>query len=92
VTRVAIVGGGIAGIAAALRVVERAPDASLVLLEAGDRLGGTIRTVREGGFTIETGPDSFITERPWARALCDRLGLAGELVGRATAIAARRAR
>jgi oxygen-dependent protoporphyrinogen oxidase len=81
VTRVAIVGGGVAGIAAGLRVAERAPDASLVLLEAGDRLGGTLQTVREQGFVIETGPDSFITEKPWALALCDRLGLSGDLVG-----------
>jgi oxygen-dependent protoporphyrinogen oxidase len=81
VTRVAIVGGGIAGLAAALRVTERRPDASLVLFEAAPRLGGTIATVRERGFTIETGPDSFITEKPWALALCERLGIAGDLVG-----------
>jgi len=70
VTRVAIVGGGIAGLAAALRVVERAPDARLTLFEAGTRLGGTISTVHTQGFTIETGPDSFITDKPWALALC----------------------
>jgi oxygen-dependent protoporphyrinogen oxidase len=81
VTRVVVVGGGIAGLAAALRVAERAPDATLTLLEAGAHLGGTIATVREGGFTIETGPDSFITEKPWALELCDRLGIAGDLVG-----------
>jgi phytoene dehydrogenase-like protein len=81
VTRVAIVGGGIAGLAAALRVVERAPDARLTLLEAGTRLGGTISTVHTQGFTIEDGPDSFITDKPWALALCERLGLAGDLVG-----------
>jgi oxygen-dependent protoporphyrinogen oxidase len=81
VTRVAIVGGGIAGLAAALRVVERAPDARLTLLEAGTRLGGTISTIHTQGFTIETGPDSFITDKPWALALCERLGLAGDLVG-----------
>ena len=80
-TRVAIVGGGIAGLAAALRVRERDPGATLTLLEAGSHLGGTIATVRERGFVIETGPDSFITEKPWALALCDRLGLSGDLVG-----------
>lgn len=80
-TRIAIVGGGIAGLAAALRVITKAPDARLTLLEAEARLGGTIATVREQGFTVETGPDSFITEKPWALALCDRLGLSGDLVG-----------
>ena len=78
-TRVAIVGGGIAGIVAALRAVER--DASIRLLEAGSRLGGAIGTIRQDGFAIETGADSFITEKPWALDLCDRLGIAGNLVG-----------
>ncbi|MGH7896266.1 MAG: protoporphyrinogen oxidase, partial [Candidatus Binatia bacterium] len=79
--RVVVVGGGIAGIAAALRVVERAPAAELTLLEAAPRLGGTIATVRRDGFVIETGPDSFITDKPCALALCERMGLAGDLVG-----------
>ena len=80
-THIAIVGGGIAGMAAALRVVERAPSASVTLLEAGARLGGTIATERRDGFVVELGPESFITEKPWALALCDRLGLAGDLIG-----------
>jgi oxygen-dependent protoporphyrinogen oxidase len=78
---VAIVGGGIAGIAAALRVVERAPSATVTLLEAGGRLGGTIATERRDGFVVDIGPDSFITEKPWALALCDRMGLTNDLVG-----------
>jgi len=78
---VAVVGGGIAGIAAALRLRERAPGLAVTVLEAAPRLGGTIATVREQGFVVETGPDSFITEKPWALALCERLGLADELVG-----------
>jgi oxygen-dependent protoporphyrinogen oxidase len=77
-THVAIVGGGITGIAAALRVIERG--GTVDLLEAGPRLGGTIATVRHDGFVIETGPDSFITDKPWALALCERMGLGGDLV------------
>ena len=50
---VAIVGGGIAGIAAALRVRERSPSATVTLLEAGTRLGGTIATERRDGFGWE---------------------------------------
>jgi len=79
--RVAVVGGGIAGLAAALRVRERRPEAAVTLLEASPRLGGTISTLHTQGFAIETGPDSFITDKPWALALCERLGLAGDLIG-----------
>ena len=62
--RVAVVGGGIAGLAAAHRLVElsreRARPLQLTLLEARDRLGGTIATERADGFLIEAGPDSFV--------------------------------
>jgi len=72
--RVVVVGGGVAGLAAAHRLVERGAR-DVVLLEAGDRLGGSIATERSGGFTIEAGADSFLTEKPWAAELCERLGV-----------------
>jgi len=75
---VAVVGGGVAGLAAAHRLVERGVR-DVVLLEASDRLGGSIATERRGGFTIEAGADSFLTEKPWAAELCERLGVS--LVG-----------
>lgn len=82
--RVVVVGGGIAGLAAAHRLTElpreRGEPIDLTLLEARDRLGGTIATERTQGFLIEAGPDSFISEKPWALALAERLGLAGRLV------------
>ena len=77
--RVAVVGGGVAGLAAAHRLVERGCE--VVLLEATSRLGGTIATEHAGGFVVEGGPDAFITEKPWGLALCERLGVAGDLVG-----------
>jgi len=52
----------------------------LTLLEADDRLGGTIATERTQGFLIEAGPDSFMSEKPWALALAERLGLGTRLV------------
>ena len=52
----------------------------MTLLEARDRLGGTIETERPDGFVLEAGPDSFISEKPWALALCRRLGLEDRLV------------
>ncbi|PYO58792.1 MAG: protoporphyrinogen oxidase, partial [Candidatus Rokuibacteriota bacterium] len=79
-----IVGGGIAGLAAAHRVVEwsreRGRAVDLTLFEAADRLGGTIQTERRDGFLVECGPDSFLSEKPWALALCRRLGVEDRLV------------
>ena len=82
--RLAIVGGGISGLAAAHRAVELAREQGraldLTLLEGADRLGGAIRTERRDGFIVETGADSFISEKPWALALCRRLGLEPRLL------------
>lgn len=82
--KLVVVGGGITGLAAAHRAVElarqHARSLDLVLLEAGDRLGGTIRTERHRGFLVDCGPDSFLSEKPWALALCRRLGLEPRLV------------
>jgi protoporphyrinogen/coproporphyrinogen III oxidase len=82
--RLAIVGGGISGLAAAHRAVELAREQGraldLTLLEGADRLGGNIRTERRDGFIVEAGADSFISEKPWALALCRRLGLEPRLL------------
>src|SRR5262249_56442844 len=50
------------------------------VVEGGDRLGGTIATERADGFVIEAGPDSFLSEKPWALALCRRLGVEPQLI------------
>src|SRR5260370_13618925 len=77
--RLVVVGGGVTGLAAAHRAVELARERGialeLVLLEARERLGGTIATERAGGFLVEAGPDSVLSEKPWALALCRRLGI-----------------
>ena len=81
--RVVVVGGGVTGLAAAHRLVELARDArrplDLVVLEGSGRLGGTIRTEEANGFLLEAGPDSFISEKPWALALAERIGLGPRL-------------
>lgn len=83
--RIAVVGGGIAGLATANRLLElaaaRGIPMALTLLETRARLGGTIVTERTDGFVIEGGPDSFISEKPWALDLCQRLGLGPALIG-----------
>ena len=59
--RVAIVGGGIAGLAAARRLEALRVDAEVVLLEREPTPGGKIVTERAGGFVIEGGPDSYLS-------------------------------
>jgi oxygen-dependent protoporphyrinogen oxidase len=82
--RIVVIGGGIAGLAAAHRLIELDRQQSLhceiLLLEASPRLGGSIVTERVNDFLLEGGPDSFITEKPSALRLCERLGLTSRLV------------
>ena len=75
---VAVVGGGITGLAAAYELVRQGQD--VVLLEAGDRLGGKIRTTEVDGRRIDEGADAFLARVPWAVELCDELGLRDDLV------------
>lgn len=81
---IVVVGGGISGLAAAQRLVElkreRNLPVKLTLLEATQRLGGVIFTERKEGFLMEAGPDAFITEKPWALRLCDRVALTPRLI------------
>lgn len=80
--KVVVVGGGIAGLAAAHRLEALLPDAELLLVESGERLGGKLQTERADGFVIEAAADSFLSRKPRGVGLCRELGLAGELVGR----------
>ena len=82
--RVAIVGGGITGLAAAFRIRELAAarefPLEVALFEKGPNLGRALATVRRDGFIIETGADSFLSEKPWALELAKRIGLESELI------------
>src|SRR5262245_29053214 len=75
---VAIVGGGIAGLAAAYELSRR--DVPLVLLERQPRLGGVILSEQVDGLTIDGGPDALLIQKPSAIALCEELGLGDRLV------------
>jgi oxygen-dependent protoporphyrinogen oxidase len=77
-TTVAVIGGGISGLAAAWALQKRR--VPYVLLEAGDRFGGVIRTEHERGFLIEAGPDAILAQKPEGMALCRELGLGERLV------------
>ena len=76
--RVVVVGGGLAGLAAALDLAEAGAD--VVLLEAGDRFGGQVRTTRERGFLIEEGADGFTPEQSGVLALLRDLRLDDEII------------
>ena len=71
---VAIVGGGIAGLAAAYELRQRG--VSVQVLDAASRPGGVITTERVDGWVIDGGPDSMLVQKPAAVALCRELGLA----------------
>lgn len=77
--RVAIIGGGLSGLSAAYQLARDAR-VEFTLFEASARLGGIVETVRQDGFVIECGPDSWVTEKPWARVLAVELGLEGEII------------
>jgi len=75
---IAIIGGGITGLAAAFELASR--NVPFTLFEASPRLGGLIRTEHVDGFTIEAGPDSVLVQKPAALELCDALGLRSQLI------------
>ncbi|MFY9662133.1 MAG: protoporphyrinogen oxidase, partial [Terriglobales bacterium] len=82
--RIAIIGGGISGLSAAFTLEEKRQSGAkieYVLFETAPRLGGVMVTDRADGCLIEAGPDSFLTEKPWAADLCRKIGLGDQLIG-----------
>jgi oxygen-dependent protoporphyrinogen oxidase len=77
---VAVLGGGITGLAAAHRLSELAPEVKTTLFEAKQRVGGILKTDRRDGFLLECGADNFITNLPEALDLCRRIGFEDQLV------------
>jgi oxygen-dependent protoporphyrinogen oxidase len=86
--RVIVIGGGITGLTAAYRLQQLAQAQALpyeiALLEASDRVGGTIATHYQDDLLMEQGPDCFLTAKPWGVRLCEELGLADALIGTTT--------
>lgn len=83
-TRFIVIGGGVTGLAATHRLLECAGQIGkpieVLLLEAGSRLGGVLKTTRRDEFLIEAGADSFISEKPEAIQLAKRIDLASRLI------------
>lgn len=80
--RIAVIGGGIAGLAAAYEL-EKArtagADVTYTLFESRDRLGGSLASETINGVVLERGPDSFLSEKPAGAELCRELGLGDQL-------------
>src|SRR2546422_3841726 len=82
--RIAIIGGGISGLTAAFTLEQRrraGVPLQYVLYESSSCLGGVISTEYVDGCVVEAGPDSFLTEKPWAADLCREIGLEDQLIG-----------
>lgn len=81
--RVIIIGGGISGLATAWLLREKArlaeTELELILLEKEARPGGKVRSIREGGYLCEWGPNGFLDSKPQTLELCRSIGLEGEL-------------
>ncbi len=81
---IAVVGGGISGLAVAHALVERAAalarPVDVRLFEQASRLGGTMFTEPAGGFHVEWGPNGFLDSKPHTAELAARLGLADALL------------
>ena len=87
---VVVIGGGMAGLAAAEALLNEPPKADgagragtrrVTLIEPSGRVGGVLETVRRDGWLIERSADSFLAVRPEGVALVERVGLTGELIG-----------
>jgi oxygen-dependent protoporphyrinogen oxidase len=83
---VVVIGAGISGLSCALNLADARPDLSIRVLEASERLGGTIFTDRTDGWVCEAGPGDFIDRDPSTRRLIERLDLSDELITAGNAI------
>jgi oxygen-dependent protoporphyrinogen oxidase len=83
--RIAIVGGGIAGLAAAHEALLLAKDRRraviVTVLEKARQLGGNLITEASGGFLLDAGADSWVTTKPHAAALAREVGLQDSIIG-----------
>ena len=88
-TRIAVIGGGIAGLSAAWSLIkDREIDADVVVYEADAAVGGKVKLGQLEGVPIDTGAESMLAVRPEALALARSVGLAAAIVNPSTSQAA----
>lgn len=78
--RIAVIGGGLSGLATAAKLQLARPQLAISLYEAQSRLGGVINTEHENGFVIDHGADMFATNPPGVLDLCEQLGIASRVI------------
>lgn len=77
---IAIIGGGISGLAAAYRAQSVLPEAKITLFESSDRIGGVLKTEHVDGYNIECSADMFVSDPPFAMKLVKSLGKTDQLL------------
>ncbi|MGZ4436807.1 MAG: protoporphyrinogen oxidase [Nocardioidaceae bacterium] len=82
--RVVVVGGGVAGLAAAAAVRRTAPEVDVLVLEAGDAVGGKLALGEVAGVQVDVGAEAMLNRRPEAVGLAREAGLGEDLVHPAT--------
>ena len=83
-TRIAVIGAGISGLATAYAIEHQAArdglDVSVQVLEKEERSGGKIWSIKEEGFLCEWGPNGFLDNKPMTLELCQELGIVPHLL------------
>jgi oxygen-dependent protoporphyrinogen oxidase len=82
--RLVVVGAGITGLTAAFEWRRRRPDDEIVVLEAGDRIGGKLQRIQLAGHWYDTGAEAVLARVPEAVRLVEDLGLGDRLIAPAT--------
>jgi len=78
--RIAVIGGGLSGLATAVKLHKADPDLEISVLESGNRVGGVIHTEQADGFVIDHGADMFPTDPLGVVELCQQIGIADQLI------------
>lgn len=76
----AVIGGGVSGLTAAYYLRQKRPDAAITVFESSSRLGGVLKTIRNGEFLVEASADMFVTQPSDAMDLCHDLSIEDQLL------------
>lgn len=79
-SRIVVVGGGLSGLAAAVRIRAAVPDSAVTVLEERPTPGGNVRTIVRDGFVVEAGPNGFLDNNPATIELCRDVGIRDRLI------------